>query len=587
MANTRKRKQTASVKNLRRSHGIRGERGVRGDGWENVTTGLGVSGRDKRLGSTFAPDSISQDVADDLWEGDDMLARAVETPIDEMLREGFKVKVEEIDGEDPEAGPDEAEEEKEPDPKPAPLKTDFIPEDPDEDAEEDLEEGDPDEDLPAAAPKKKDESKDAKKIADGLDSEFTRLNVVELLREAGYFSRAFGGGAILLGSVDGSEDLSKPLNEEKIDEIKELSVRTPKELIPKSYYNDVKKPKYGQIATYYLVPLDSPPGDVTLATMPVVHESRVVRIDGVRTTRRKRLLGINPGWDKSIFVRIAQIAADFQHSFQGAAILVQDFAPATLKIKGLARILASKRVGTDGGVGERAAALALCKSIARVAIIDAEEEYKRETVSVTGLAELLDKMALRYSAAIRMPVTKLMGESPAGLNATGNSDIRWWYDQLRADQKRIFLPVLMRLAKLVFLAKQGPTKGRVPKKFTFEFGELHQLTALEKEDLRKKVAERDKIYVDMGAVTPEEIARSRFGPNGWSAETVVDLELREAMASDEQHQRERLGEPSEQDKELAEAEIEGAKKGQPPGQPPLGKGGPPGKPKKGNPFGAK
>jgi hypothetical protein len=58
---------------------------------------------------------------------------------------------------------------------------------------------------------------------------------------------------------------------------------------------------------------------------------------------------------------------------------------------------------------------------------------------------------------------------------------------------------------------------------------LWQPTPVEQADLEKKHAEKDKLYIDAGVVLPEEIALSRFRPEGWSAETQIDRDARESM----------------------------------------------------------
>jgi len=39
------------------------------------------------------------------------------------------------------------------------------------------------------------------------------------------------------------------------------------------------------------------------------------------------------------------------------------------------------------------------------------------------------------AAAARMPVTKLLGQSPGGMNATGESDLRNYYDMISGRQE--------------------------------------------------------------------------------------------------------------------------------------------------------
>jgi phage-related protein (TIGR01555 family) len=459
------------------------------DGWENVYTGLGQAERDKRRGSAFQAEVITQDVAQDLWQGDDILARAVETPADEMLREGFNVKIE----------------------------------------------GDRD-------------------LSEELDNEHVRLGTEAIAMEALNYARAFGGAGIIAGPLDGSVDLEKPLKEERIFQLDALSVRSPLELVPERWYADAMDiRRYGTVSKYRLCPLDTPPGGTS--DLPLIHESRIIRVDGVKTSRYARFrTNAHPGWDDSIFVRIAQIAADFQHAWQGAAILLQDFATPTLKMKHLAQVLGSKN-GAER-MADRAAAVEMCRSIARVVIVDADnEDYKRETVTVTGLAEMLDKLSVRLSSALGWPVTFVMGQAPTGLNATGASDIRIFYDKMKAMQRRVLRPLLVALTRWMLFAKKGPNKGRNPDemKWSITFPPLWQLTDLEKADLRYKQAQVDDLEIKNEIVTPEEVAVSRHGADGYSTETVIDLELREQMMADAKKQQDRLEQSTKETEAKAKA----------------------------------
>ncbi len=57
------------------------------------------------------------------------------------------------------------------------------------------------------------------------------------------------------------------------------------------------------------------------------------------------------------------------------------------------------------------------------------------------------------------------------------------------------------------------------------FKPLWQPTALEEADRRLKVAQADDIYLGYGALLPEEVRKSRWGGDGYSAETTIDGEL--------------------------------------------------------------
>lgn len=456
-------------------------------GWQNIFTGLGVVGKDKRLGSSFCASPITQEEADQVWRGDDIAARIVEIIPDEMLRQGFETCVQ-----------------------------------------------------------KGKDGQEAKDVGEAIDAEHRRLNTVEHVRRALYFSRAFGGGGILLG-VDDGMSLDKPLIPERVKSFKFMNVFSPRELIAQTYYSDPLQARFGEVATYRLMPINVPPGSV-ITGFPLVHESRIIRFDGNFTTRATSLRNTQPGWDDSIFVRVLQVINDFQMGYQGSALLMTDFSTPVLKIKGLAKLLAA---ADSKAMAERARALEITRSIARVSIMDADEEYKRESTPVTGLPDLLEKVALRLAAATGIPVSLLMGQSPAGLNATGDADVRWFYDNVAAFRERKARPGFKQITQMIMLAKDGPTGGKEPDNWDLSFKPLWQLTEKETAELRFTQAQTDQIYIVNQVVTPQEIAKSRFGGDGYSIETKIDLDLREQMDNPDDAMVQ-LGAGAAEDKQLAQ-----------------------------------
>jgi hypothetical protein len=205
-------------------------------------------------------------------------------------------------------------------------------------------------------------------------------------------------------------------------------------------------------------------------------------------------------------------------------VLLQDFAQAVFRIKDLAELVATDR---DDVVIKRAQLMDMMRSTVNGILLDTEEEFERKTTSLAGFHELLQQLSLRLAAAADMPVTLLMGQAPSGLNATGDSDIRFFYDRVRGKQKTQLKPRLERLLKIVFNAKQGPTRGLEPENWSLKFNPLWQTTDKEQADTRNVQANTDKIYIDAGVVSPEEIAASRFGGDEYSYDTVLDFERRE------------------------------------------------------------
>lgn len=505
---------------------------ARVDGWENATSGLGVLGSDKRLGAVPYAEVYDQATAEELWLGDHLAAKIVESPAIEVFREGYTVVV-----------PDDHE------------------------------------------------------LQEKIEDEKRRLNVDEKLQLAECYRRAFGGGGVLI-SVDDGQALSSPLDVTKVKAVSHLTVFSPRELTPEKWYSDPLKPNYGEIESYRLTPIVQ--GSV--GPSRIVHSSRLVILQGILAGPNSKFSSQIPGWGFSIFTRVAGAVRDFQAALDGTGILTQDIATPTLKIVGLAKLLATNE---GAKLTERAKGIEAARSIARVTILDKEEEYERKTASVAGLSDLVDQLKYAVASAAEMPVSLLMGQAPAGLNATGDSDIRWYYDRTSGKQKRlepsmrrIFDCVLAVLAKKPSTSKAdalnpfgapedekpegddleaetlAPSKvekqGPVPV-YSFEWAPLWQPTELEREQARKTVAERDVLYIDAGVVTAVEIAKSRFGQNGWSSETTVDTDLRDELEADDELQKHELGGNAvEAAKQEAENAKRAAENGTKPGAPSFG-----------------
>lgn len=438
---------------------------VRNDNWVSTVTGIGSAAYDKRETYEFEAVDLDDDEVEELWRGDDQAARIIEKPAEEMMREGFELVVSGTEG------------------------------------AEDM----------------------AKEVAEEMSNLLDELGLLEKVGEALNYARAFGGGALLIGADDGQKT-SKPLDTTRIKTFRWVQTLAPSELEVDSYYDDPAQPKYGEPAVYKI--------RQNVATelgrrATFVHETRLIRFFGPKTTRARELE--RDHWGESVINRVWRVVRDFQNAWSGAGVLLADFSPPVMKIKGLAELLA---MNNQEVVKNRAMAIELSRSICRMLLLDAEESFERQATPVAGLKELLTEYGVRLSAAAEMPVTVMMGISPAGLNATGASDIRNWYDSIRRKQEKVLRPALNRLLTLLFLAKDGPTKGREPEKWRVEFRPLWQLTEVEAADLRKKQAETDKLYIDAGVLSPEEVAISRWGTGRYSTETVIDWEERERFAKE-------------------------------------------------------
>lgn len=354
-----------------------------------------------------------------------------------------------------------------------------------------------------------------------LNARLESMRVADLAARAWTWGRLYGGGALYLGCDDGRMP-DEPLDERAVRSFRWLVDVDRRDLYPLTWESDPASPRFGMPLVYVLTRM----GGTATQTMNV-HHSRIVRFEGATPTRRRRLA--LQGWGESVLQRVYMELQAARGAFAASGSLIQEASQGVIKMKDLADSMASDDLYDT--FARRITLMDQSRSVAKALLLDADgEDYSRVDVgSLTGVVEVVDRFVNMLAAVSGIPVTVLMGQAPAGLNATGDSDIRSWYDEVAAERERVLKAPFARIARLVCASADGPTRGEVPESISVAFPPLYQMTPAEKADLELKVAQRDQIYAGIQVLTPEEIAVSRFREEGWNAETTIDLDARRAV----------------------------------------------------------
>jgi phage-related protein (TIGR01555 family) len=332
------------------------------------------------------------------------------------------------------------------------------------------------------------------------------------------WGRTFGGGAVYIGVEDGLDE-REPLDLARIKRVDFLSALDRRELHVETLYDNPRAPKYGRPQHYRFVTQYSNPRGKQLDQY-LVHESRLIIFGGARTTNwQRRQLRY---WDNSVLTRVYEVLQQFGTTWDSVAHLMSDIAQGIYKMKGLAEYM---ETGQDDIVQKRLEMVEMGRSVVRAIPLDADgEDFERKGTPLTDVPDIMRLFMLRVASAARMPATILFAQSPAGLNATGESDMRWWYNGLDSDRENELKPRMMQLFRVLW-AEQGGE----PETWNIAFKSFWEPTETESSDIRHKQAQTDQIYIKEGVVQPQEIALSRFGEHGWSSETRIDLEAQREM----------------------------------------------------------
>lgn len=349
-----------------------------------------------------------------------------------------------------------------------------------------------------------------------LDSLLARTRI-----ETGWkWGRLYGGAGVYV-TIDDGLDPQEPVDETKIMDVKSLTVLSRYELVPYQINSNLDSPYFGMPEIYRLQ--TSQPTDFVER---YIHHSRLLRFDGSMLPRR--LLIENQWWGDSVFSRTLNAIRNYNSANDAAVSALQDFSVGVFQIKNLAELISS---GREDIVRTRLELANYSKSVIKSIVLDSDEQFSQVSKSLVGVSELLKDAGARLVVASGMPHTKILGESPSGLGATGDSEERGWYDHVKNQQKLVLRPVMEKLIRYILLSKNGPTKGEVPDAYTFDFVPLWQMSDKEKADMQLVVAQKDQIYIQNGVVDPDEIAHSRFGGDKFSLETDIDLDVRRKIPS--------------------------------------------------------
>lgn len=325
---------------------------------------------------------------------------------------------------------------------------------------------------------------------DRIHKEMERLRIWSGLTEGLRWSRLYGGAIVVL-LVDGQR-LNTPLNIETVgpDSFKGVTVFDRWQVSP-SLHDLVTDfgPSLG-LPKYY----DVSPGAHALVGERI-HYSRVIRLEGDRLPWRQRLA--ENGWGQSVIERLYDRLVAFDSTTEGAAQLVYKAHLRTLKVAKFREIVAAGGPMLEGLI-KQVAFMRQYQSNEGITILDGTDEFETHSYTFTGLPDLMLRFGEQLSGASGIPLVRLFGQSPAGLSATGESDMRNYYDNIKQKQEQDLRPGILKLLECISRSARGET---LPDSFGFEFVPLWQLSETEKAEILQKISAAIAEQYNAGVIT--------------------------------------------------------------------------------------
>ena len=315
-------------------------------------------------------------------------------------------------------------------------------------------------------------------------SRLTRLGVWSSLLKLIKWARLYGG-AIGVIMIDG-QDLGSPLNLDTVakNSFSGLSVYDRWQVNPDLVRLVRSGPNMGMPEYYRITTPDITPTQQTDVEAGVlVHHSRVIRMVGIELPFFQAVQ--EQLWGESIIERMYDRLVAFDSATMGAANLIDKAYLRTIKVEKLREILSA-----GGKAQENLEAMFGCMAALQtsqgVTLLDKNDDFQPNSYSFAGIPETILQFGQQIAGATGIPLVRLFGQSPAGLSATGDSDIRNYYDNISALQESMLATGMLKILEVMHRSVLGTD---APEDFEFYFNPLWQMSAREKAEIAKYHAE--------------------------------------------------------------------------------------------------
>ena len=205
-----------------------------------------------------------------------------------------------------------------------------------------------------------------------------------------------------------------------------------------------------------------------------IHHSRVIRQVGVELPYWQRIA--ENLWGMSVIERLWDRLIAFDSATQGTAQLVYKAHLRTYSVDGLREIIASGGPALEGLV-KQIAMIRAFQSNEGMTLMDTKDKFEAHQYAFGGLNEVILQFGEQIAGALGVPLVRLFGQSPGGLNSTGESDMRIYYDGIKQQQQTYLGLPIERVYQVLYRSTFGVAP---PKNFHLKFAPLWQLGEAEK-----------------------------------------------------------------------------------------------------------
>lgn len=289
-----------------------------------------------------------------------------------------------------------------------------------------------------------------------------------------YWGRLYGGAAGII-MIDGEDDrMDEPLDLDRVmpGAFKGLLIMDRWSGIQPSadLITDITDPDFG-MPEYYEVTLPEGQGVIQL------HNSRVCRFTGREMPYLEKLA--ENYWGTSEMEHVFSELKKRDNVSWNIALLTFMANIRVVKMDGMEQLMAYGGGKQQEALYNTLEGLNMMLNNNGIQILGKDDSYESHQYTFSGLGEVYDRFMMDVSGACGIPVTKLFGRSPAGMNSTGDADMDNYYDTIEQSQESQLRPVLDKLLPIVCMS----ALGAVPDDLDYIFNPVRRPSNDEKQSL--------------------------------------------------------------------------------------------------------
>lgn len=380
----------------------------------------------------------------------------------------------------------------------------------------------------------------------------------EKIKNSMQWARLYGGAAALI-MIDGDdENLAEELDYDKmkVDSYKGLLVFDRWSGIYPSIelIEDISNPDFGLPEYYFINTSNIQRGSIASSDQASmngikIHHSRILRFSGRELPYWEKLQEMQ--WGESEVEIVYEELKKRDNASASISSLLFLANIRVLKMDDLGQLMATGTEVAQENLRNVLQAQNQLMNSMGIYVMDKEDSYENHEYSFAGLSEVYENFMLDVAGACEMPVSKLFGRNPSGFNATGEGDLKQYYDTLTEKQESYLMPILDKLIPVIFMS----TLGEIPEDLDWKFNPVFQMEHKDMADLANVYSTQIIEAFNAGLISKEialkELKQQSEITGMWT--NITDDFIKEMIAKEKQDENVL----SEEDEKNLEDEIGG------------------------------